>query len=37
MSKRMSLEEFIEKSNIEYKNKFEYSTTKQFIKNGEEC
>ena len=30
MSKRMSLEEFIEKSNIKHKNKFDYSITEQF-------
>lgn len=30
MSKRMSLEEFIEKSNIRHKNKFDYSITEQF-------
>ena len=30
MSKRMSLEEFIEKSNIKHNNKFDYSISKQF-------
>jgi len=30
MSKRMLLQEFIEKSNIKHKNKFDYSITEQF-------
>ena len=30
MSKRMSLEEFIDKSNKVHQNKFDYSSTKQF-------
>ena len=34
MSKRISLQKFIKNPNIRHKNKFDYSTTKQFIKNG---
>ena len=30
MSRRMLLQEFIDKSNIEHKNKFDYSITEQF-------